>query len=87
MPEGNGTWWMIRLLKYHYLGDFDRDMIHLMRESGLYNFTSCRLLADNQPDQVLAFERGDYIFVFNFNPSVHLPIMASIQAPENSGLC
>ena len=26
------------------------------------------MLADNRPDQVLAFERGDYLFVFNFNP-------------------
>ena len=28
----------------------------------------CRLLADNRPDQVLAFESGEYLFVFNFNP-------------------
>jgi len=56
------------LLKYHYLGDFDRDMINLIKESKLFNHPYCRLLADNQPDQVLAFERGEYLFVFNFNP-------------------
>jgi 1,4-alpha-glucan branching enzyme len=56
------------LLKYHFLGDFDRDMINLIRTSGLYNHVYCKLLTDNQPDQVLAFERGDYLFVFNFNP-------------------
>jgi 1,4-alpha-glucan branching enzyme len=57
-----------KLLRYHYLGDFDRDMIHLIRDSGLYTHQYCRLLADNRPDQILAFERGDHLFVFNFSP-------------------
>jgi 1,4-alpha-glucan branching enzyme len=56
------------LLKYHYLGDFDRDMIRLIKNEGLYLHRFCRLLTDNRPDQVLAFERGDHLFVFNFNP-------------------
>jgi 1,4-alpha-glucan branching enzyme len=56
------------LLKYHFLGDFDRDMINLLKNSRLYENPYCRLLADNQPDQVLAFERGEFLFVFNFNP-------------------
>jgi 1,4-alpha-glucan branching enzyme len=55
------------LLRYHYLGDFDREMITLIRGSGLYNYPYCRLLVDNVPDQVVAFERGEYVFVFNFN--------------------
>ena len=41
-------------LKYHYLGDFDRDMIHLLQENGLLDIPYCRLLTDNRPDQVLA---------------------------------
>jgi 1,4-alpha-glucan branching enzyme len=56
-------------LKYHCLGDFDRDMIHLIRKTGLYEHPHCRLLVDNRPDQVLAFERGEHLFVFNFNPA------------------
>jgi 1,4-alpha-glucan branching enzyme len=55
-------------LKYHWLGDFDRDMIHLLQGDDLLNIPWCRLLADNRPDQVMAYERGDFIFVFNFNP-------------------
>jgi 1,4-alpha-glucan branching enzyme len=55
-------------LKYHFLGDFDRDMIHLLSDSALYAHTYCRLIADNRSDQLLAFERGDMVFVFNFNP-------------------
>jgi 1,4-alpha-glucan branching enzyme len=56
------------LLKYHFLGDFDRDMITMIRTNKLYDHVYCNLLADNQPDQVLAFERGGFLFVFNFNP-------------------
>jgi len=55
-------------LKYHLLNSFDRDMIFFLRESRLLNIPYCRLLADNRPDQVLAFERDDHVFVFNFNP-------------------
>lgn len=57
------------LLKYHYLSDFDRDMISLMREGRIYDHPDCRLLADNKADQILAFERGEFLFVFNFNPT------------------
>lgn len=57
------------LLRYHYLGDFDRDMIDLIRGTDLYRHPYCNLLTDNQPDQVLAFERGNLLFVFNFSPA------------------
>ncbi len=56
------------LLKYQYLGDFDRDMIAFLKQSNIYDSQSCRLLTDNKADQILAFERGGYVFVFNFNP-------------------
>lgn len=64
-------WYLVddRNLKYHYLGDFDRDMIHLLKDNNLLAFPYCRLLTDNRPDQVLAFERKDFVFVFNFNPT------------------
>ncbi len=56
------------LLKYHYLGDFDRDMIGLISGNRFYDEKYCNLVADNRADQVLAFERGEHLFVFNFNP-------------------
>jgi 1,4-alpha-glucan branching enzyme len=56
------------LLRYHFLGDFDRDMISFISKSGLYTQPFCKLLTDNQNDQILAFERKEYLFVFNFNP-------------------
>ena len=56
-------------LKYHGLGDFEKEMLHL--------FTSQKLLENNKwaempfvnvSDQVLAVRRGAVIFIFNFNP-------------------
>jgi 1,4-alpha-glucan branching enzyme len=55
-------------LRYHFLGDFDRDMIRLIKDNNLYRYEYCRLVTDNKPDQILAFERGNHLFVFNFNP-------------------
>jgi 1,4-alpha-glucan branching enzyme len=56
------------LLKYHYLADFDREMIRFLRKSRIYDHQFCHLINENGADQVLAFIRGDYLFVFNFNP-------------------
>ena len=55
-------------LKYKYLNLFDNDMVHLI--SGVYNFQSLPVdkLWEKDDDQVLAFMRGDLVFVFNFSP-------------------
>jgi 1,4-alpha-glucan branching enzyme len=56
-------------LKYHFLGDFDREMIALIK--GIKDFHSsppCKIW-DNDGDQTLAYMRQNILFVFNFNPS------------------
>lgn len=55
-------------LQYRFLNDFDNAMISLV--SGVYNFQSLpiRKLWEKDDDQVLAFMRGDLVFVFNFSP-------------------
>jgi 1,4-alpha-glucan branching enzyme len=55
-------------LRYHHLNDFDRDMIRLVKTEEILHHDWTSLLLENQGDQVLAFSRGDLIFVFNFNP-------------------
>ncbi|TAJ12967.1 1,4-alpha-glucan-branching enzyme [Marinilabiliaceae bacterium JC017] len=55
-------------LKFHYLNDFDADMIKLVDRNELLS-KPCVALAVNDDDQVMAFSRGDYVFVFNFNPA------------------
>ena len=56
-------------LRYHYLGDFDREMINLIKKYGLLKIPEIYLRHANPGDQVLAFERGKLYFTFNFNPS------------------
>ena len=58
-----------KTLRYHYLADFDKDMIRLFTEAGILSNPYCRLCHDNTNDQVLAIERKNFLFVFNFNPT------------------
>lgn len=55
-------------LKYHWLKDFDRDMIHLLNVQNLVNIPEVWKIWEDKADQVLVYLRGDYLFVFNFNP-------------------
>jgi len=56
-------------LKYHFLGDFDREMIKLIRSVKNFQATPCIKIWDNDGDQILAYMRKDFVFVFNFSPS------------------
>jgi 1,4-alpha-glucan branching enzyme len=56
-------------LKYHWLYDFDKEMIQLINQNRLLTVPSVDLVLDNKPDQVLAYHRGLFLFVFNFNPT------------------
>ncbi len=55
-------------LQYQYLNDWDNEMIRLV--SGAHNFQSLPIekLWEKDDDQILAFKRGDLVFVFNFSP-------------------
>lgn len=57
-------------LCYHYLGDFDNKMIHLLRnaEGDIRKFPVQEVWHDDG-DQVLAYMRGSLVFVFNFSPN------------------
>ena len=60
-------------LTYSDLFAFDREMISLAGESGLFSGEGPRLLAVHEQDKVLAFDRGGLVFVFNFHPTASLP--------------
>jgi 1,4-alpha-glucan branching enzyme len=55
-------------LRYHWLADFDRDMLALVKEASLFDEPFPALMTAVEHDQVLAFQRRNYLFVFNFNP-------------------
>lgn len=56
-------------LDYHYLGDFDRQMIKVLKSIKSIQKTPVTEIWHNDDDQILAYMRGDLIFVFNFNPT------------------
>jgi len=56
-----------KLLKYHFLKDFDKAMIHLIKQHDIFAFQPFAIV-QNIPDQTLIFKRGELLFVFNFNP-------------------
>jgi len=57
------------LLRYHYLDDFDKAMIDLVMQENCLSQAWCYKILDNKGDQVLAYKRGDLLFVYNFSPS------------------
>ncbi len=56
-------------LKYHFLGDFDKEMIKLMKSIPNFQDTPIIKLWDKDEDNVLAYMRGDLLFMFNFHPT------------------
>ena len=69
-------------LRYSYLGDFDKAMIHLLKKY--------KVLADGYPynlqmdeeHKTMVFSHGDLLFVFNWHPTASIPdYRLQVQAP------
>ena len=56
-------------LCYHYLGDFDSAMVHLLESVKDIQKTDVIEVWHNDGDQILAYRRKDLVFVFNFSPT------------------
>lgn len=56
-------------LCYHYLGDFDEAMLAVLKSEKNIQKTPVQEVWHNDGDQVMAYSRGDLLFVFNWNPS------------------
>lgn len=56
-------------LCYHYLGDFDHEMISLIKGVRSFQNLEVQEIWHNDGDQVLAYKRGELLFVFNFSPN------------------
>ena len=57
-------------LKYQYLNEFDKAMMHLLDDTQLLLSAPKSLYIDNDK-QVLVYERAGYVFAINFSPSNH----------------
>ena len=77
--EGNGwsckyarrQWNLVdnKKLCYHYLGDFDKEMIKVIKNEKDFQNSDVIEICHNDNDQILTYRRNDLIFVFNFSPS------------------
>ena len=56
-------------LCYKWLGDFDREMLELIKSVHKFQKLPVIEIWHNDGDQVLAYMRGDLVFVFNFSPA------------------
>ena len=56
-------------LRYGELGAFDRAMLKLCREYDWLSGNGPQCIRFHQQDQVLAFERKNFLFAFNFHPA------------------
>jgi 1,4-alpha-glucan branching enzyme len=57
-------------LKYYHLAEFDRRMVQLHNDFKILEDHSVNRIYENNDDKVIAFTRGELLFVFNFSPSV-----------------
>lgn len=77
--EGNGwsykyarrQWSLVDNMElcYHWLGDFDRAMLNVIKSVKDFEKTPVVEVWHNDGDQVLAFSRGNLVFIFNFSPN------------------
>ncbi len=54
-------------LCFHYLGDFDREMLKTLKGQKDIQKTPVTEIWHDDGDQVLAYQRGELLFVFNFS--------------------
>ncbi|MCC5921245.1 MAG: alpha amylase C-terminal domain-containing protein [Cyclobacteriaceae bacterium] len=56
-------------LKYQYLNEFDRQMIHLLKAHDVLSDPTAQLLNVDEANKSLMFSRKGLVFSFNFHPS------------------
>ena len=56
-------------LKYHYMSDFDKEMIALINSVNDFPDTPIIKIWEKKSDNVLAYMRKDLLFIYNFNPT------------------
>ena len=60
------------MLKYQWLGQFDKDMIAITKRNNMFNQRMADLCLLKEPEKVIVFYRNGLLFAFNFNPTQSL---------------
>lgn len=81
--EGNGNsykycrrqWSLVdnELLRYRFLNEFDKAMLELAQDANLLSAPPAQSLNMDEKNQVMAFERGGRVFVFNWSGERAIP--------------
>ncbi len=61
------------LLRYHYLSDFDRAMIKIIKDAKLLSTLYANQINCDENNKCLIYERAGLIFLFNFHTSESIP--------------
>jgi 1,4-alpha-glucan branching enzyme len=59
-------------LKFHQLGDFDQAMLHHLNQADHFQH-EIHLCHIHEQDKIIALERGNLLFCFNFHPNQSQP--------------
>ncbi len=71
-------------LKYQWLGDFDRDMIHLTKDADLFAQRMGDLRLSMPERQIIVFYRKGLLFAFNFSPAnSYTDVKVPLPAPAD----
>ena len=71
-------------LKYQWLGDFDRDMIHLTKDADLFSQRMGDLRLSMPERQIIVFYRKGLLFAFNFSPAnSYTDVKVPLPAPAD----
>lgn len=69
-------------LKYRFLAEFDKDMIHLIKSNDVLSEEFATQLNMDEANKIIIFLRGKLIFIFNFHPFNSIPDYC-LQVPES----
>jgi len=60
-------------LKYKFLNDFDKDMVHLLKEHKILSSFQGKQLNMDEANKTIIFERNNLIFIFNWHQGNSVP--------------
>lgn len=60
-------------LRYHFLADFDREMIRIVKEYNILSTGYARQLNMDEANKCIIYERGGLVFLFNFHTANSIP--------------
>lgn len=68
-----------KMLKYHFMSDFDRSMLKFVKDSEILSSEPAWLLKADEENKTIVFERNSLIFVFNWGSKSMADYMIEVK--------